>query len=362
MVGDTYGSVVAGQNSSAPAPPVLTGSSPSIGGSAVQGQVLTESHGSWSNSPTGYAYQWEDCDSSGGNCAAISGATSQTYTLSSADVGHTIVVQETASNAGGTSSPASSPATAVVKPLPPAASSPAPAISGTTTVGQTLTESHGGWTNSPTGYAYQWEDCDSSGGNCAAISGATSQTYTLSSADVGHTIVVQETASNAGGSSSPASSAATGVVVAASTPGSKPSNSSPPVISGTATVGQSLSTSTGAWSGTAPISYSYQWARCSSTCIAISSATTASYTLTTAEASGDKIVVLVTATNSAGSATATSSGVGPVTAAATGPSSAQVKAALAATTKVSGKTATTKAIAKAGGYTFSFSAPSAGSW
>jgi len=50
--------------------------------------------------------------------------------------------------------------------------------------------------------------------------------------------------------------------------------------------------------------------------------------------------------------------VGPV--APAGPSSAQVKAALSKVLKPSGKTATTKAILKARGYSFSFAAPSAG--
>ena len=72
---------------------------PVISGTAQRGQTLAESHGTWSNNPTSYSYQWEDCDSSENSCAAIAGATSQTYTLASSDVGHTIRVQETARNA-----------------------------------------------------------------------------------------------------------------------------------------------------------------------------------------------------------------------------------------------------------------------
>ena len=94
-------------------------SPPTISGSVVQGQTLTEGHGSWTNSPIAFSYQWEDCDSSGNNCSAIAGATGQTYTLTSSDVGDTIRVLETASNASGASSPASSVASAVVVPAPP---------------------------------------------------------------------------------------------------------------------------------------------------------------------------------------------------------------------------------------------------
>ena len=89
-----------------------------------------------------------------------------------------------------------------------------------------------------------------------------------------------------------------------------PANSSPPVISGTVKVGQTLSTSTGTWSGTAPISYSYRWARCSSSCSAISGAAASSYTPTSGDV-GQKISVVVTATNTAGSAQAGAADVGP---------------------------------------------------
>jgi streptogramin lyase len=71
----------------------------------------------------------------------------------------------------------------------------------------------GTWTNSPTGYAYQWERCNATGGECAVISGATSSKYTPVEADVGHTLVVKVTAKNSGGSNT-AASKATGKVQA----------------------------------------------------------------------------------------------------------------------------------------------------
>src|SRR5207302_8962485 len=103
-------------------------------------------------------------------------------------------------------------ATAVVVPTPPA-NDCAPAPYATPFQSQTLTETHGKWTNEPTGFAYQWLQCDGSGNTCVAISGATGQTYAPASGDVGHTLKVAETASNAGGSSGPAASSATAVVV-----------------------------------------------------------------------------------------------------------------------------------------------------
>jgi hypothetical protein len=197
-----------------PAPVNL--SAPSISGTATQGQTLTESHGSWSNSPTGYAIHWQDCDSTGNNCGPpITGATGQSYTLTAADVGHTVSVTETASNAGGPGTPATSTPTTLVSSPPAPVNLSAPSISGTPTQGQTLTESHGSWSNSPTGYAIQWQDCDSTGNNCGPpITGATGQTYTLTAADVGHTVSVTETASNAGGPGTPATSTPTTLVSA----------------------------------------------------------------------------------------------------------------------------------------------------
>jgi hypothetical protein len=80
--------------------------------------MLTEALGSWSNAPTSYSYQWEGCDSAGTNCVPIADATAQVYALIASDVGHTIRVQETATNAAGSSTPAVSTATSIVQ-VPP---------------------------------------------------------------------------------------------------------------------------------------------------------------------------------------------------------------------------------------------------
>ena len=70
--------------------------------------MLSASNGSWTNSPSSYSYQWEDCDSSGANCAGIANATASSYTLASGDVGDTVRVVVTGANASG-SSQATSP-------------------------------------------------------------------------------------------------------------------------------------------------------------------------------------------------------------------------------------------------------------
>jgi len=107
------GSVVSVAADPAPSAP------PTIAGSAAIGQTLTEGHGSWSNSPSSYTYQWEDCNTVGISCTSIPGADTNTYTVASSDVGHTIRVTETATNAGGTGPPATSPPTGeVMSPVP----------------------------------------------------------------------------------------------------------------------------------------------------------------------------------------------------------------------------------------------------
>lgn len=77
-----------------PAAPVNT-ALPVITGTAIEGQVVSVSNGTWGNSPSGFAYQWRR----GG--AAISGAVGSTYTLLGADCDATISCTVTASNAGG---------------------------------------------------------------------------------------------------------------------------------------------------------------------------------------------------------------------------------------------------------------------
>ena len=93
-----------------------------------------------------------------------------------------------------------------------------PVVSGTPYNGQTLKTTNGTWTGSPTSFTYQWEDCNSSGASCTSIAGATTAEYTLTSADIEHTIRVVVIASNSSGASLPAESAPTAGVTASVAP------------------------------------------------------------------------------------------------------------------------------------------------
>jgi hypothetical protein len=211
-----------------------------------------------------------------------------------------VVVGLTAGSALASSSPGSAPA--VTGGSPPANTAP-PVVSGTAKDGQTLTSTTGTWTSQQTiSYSFQWLRCNTSGASCVSIAAATSSTYRLTSADVGSTIRSRVTATDTSGSSS-AQSAQTAAVLAA-----VPWWLALPVVSGTAKVGQVLSSSAGSWAGTTPMTYSYQWWRCNSSggsCVSISGATGSSYVVGSGDL-GSTLRSRVTASNTAGSASALS--------------------------------------------------------
>jgi Subtilase family len=168
------------------------------------GQMLVRGIGGWTGSAglTVASLQWQRCDSGGANCTYLGG--NLYYTVQSADLGSTIKLSFTMKNAlGGV------PVSVLTQPVaggsssvtPPANTSP-PTISGTPQDGQTLTATVGSWSGSPTGYAYQWQRCDTSGGSCAPIAGATAVSHPAQTVDVGSTLRVAVTASNAAGSTS----------------------------------------------------------------------------------------------------------------------------------------------------------------
>lgn len=212
---------------------------PVVSGTPEVGETLSVSNGTFiGTAPITYTYQWKR------DGVNISGATSATYLLVLADEGTEISAEVTATNALGSDSALSN--TVEVGTAP--ANTVLPSITGTPVEGQTLTAVNGTWTGTtPITYTYQWKR------NGSDISGETAGTYVVQVGDAGDEISVEVTGTNTIGSDS-AESAAVEIAVA-------PVNTAIPVISGTLEVGETLTASTGTWTGTAPITYTYQWKR-----------------------------------------------------------------------------------------------------
>src|ERR1700756_2951352 len=85
--------------------------------------------------------------------------------------------------------------------------------------------------------------------------------------------------------------------------GTAPRNTTAPSVPGTLRSGEALTADAGTWSGTQPISFTYQWRRCDANganCANIIGATNKTYTLGSIDVN-NTLRVRVKATNSAGS-------------------------------------------------------------
>jgi tetratricopeptide (TPR) repeat protein len=176
-----------------------------------------------------------------------------------------------------------------------------PTISGSTVSGETLSADHGRWSGTPApSFEIKWLRCDSSGAACAPIASASGPRYLLTADDIGQTLRVRVIATNQHGQGR-ALSAASAVVTAALV---APDNSALPTVDGKA-VGKTnwdFTATTGTWSGSPPLSYSYQWQSCdgstaTASCTAISGATSQIYHSPTPACD---LRVVVTASNAAG--------------------------------------------------------------
>jgi hypothetical protein len=275
-------------------PPTLATAGPIVGDTSTAGGVLTALSSSWNEWPS-VAYQWQRCDGAGASCIDIASATSSQYTTVSADLGHVLQATTIATNIYGTADGTAQTASAIGAPTP---LSVPPEIDGdVSAAGKVLTLSNGDWTESPTSFAYQWQRCDGGGASCVAIDGATANTYTTQSADLGHVLGAVVTATNGYGST--AQAAIQTLVI-----GAPQILGHAPAISGDATaVGNVLTVSTGDWTGSPTLAYA--WYRCDAdgnNCAPIDGATANAYTIV-ADDLGHVLEVVVTASNAYGSAT-----------------------------------------------------------
>ena len=248
----------------------VSGTKPAITGSAVVGSTLTANDGAWGPSGVSVTHQWLR------HGAPIDNATDSAYVLTTADIGKTITVKVSGTLAGGypVVSKVSDP-TASVKGVLTAGTL---SISGTATVGETLTAHPGTWSPSGVGFGYQWY----AGGS--AITGATASTYVPTSTDIGKTITVKVTGNLTNYVTQSKISVATakvqGVLTAAT-----------PSISGDAVVGSTLTANTGSWSP-GDVAFAYEWQRDGSP---ITGADDPTYQLTSSDI-GKAITVKVTGT------------------------------------------------------------------
>jgi hypothetical protein len=257
---------------------------PLLTGTPAVGRQLTCLRGKWNGQPPPtFTYQWLR----GGTI--IASATASSYIVASEDRGKSITCRVIAQNSAGTVEAISSNSLEIPGGQPENTGSPE--VSGTPAVGNTLTCSPGTWNGQPTPtYTYQWLL------EGIAIPSATTNTYTITTADRGLVLSCKVTASNREGTESASSK---GLHV----PGKRPEDIEAPQVSGTPAVGQRLTCLRGIWNAAPPPAFTYQWLRDGTS---IASATGSTYTVELAD-QGHLLSCDVTATNSEGRAEAGSS-------------------------------------------------------
>lgn len=288
---------------------------PTVSGSPQTSVPIGADVGTWSSLPSAYTYQWWRCLAAA--CSPISGAVGEAYTPTALDIGYTLKVAVAATYGGSTGTAVLSAASPAVTLAPPQ-STALPTISGSAAQGSKLSATTGSWTNSPSGYGFQWYRCDAAQITCTAITSATQSTYTPVAADLGDVLYVGVTAQNGGGLSAEADSDVTATVAAPAPPVLTTTLSwlVPPAITGTAQVGSTLTTTSGSWNNPST-TFTYQWLRCVSSntgCVTISGATGTQYTPTPV-ITGGTLLVQVTGTAGGHSVTVASNPTAPVAAA-----------------------------------------------
>ncbi len=265
-------------------PPVAIGAAPAptdgpyARGSGQVGSPLQIDYGTWAPSNLTYTCGWFSGSTQLSNACSA-------YTPVPADLGKDIVLKVTGSRQGYAAGTAHSSSPVRVTPGPAATATRAPAINGTTTVGQTVTLDHGDWNLPPNAkFSYQWMRDGS------AVSGRTSGAYALGTADAGKRVTVVVTVTALGYNTATATTSPTAPIGK----GPRPVVTTAPKISGTTSVGNTLTATAGSWSKTG-LSFKYTWLRNG---VAIEGVSGSSLKLTAADL-GKAISVRVTATSTA---------------------------------------------------------------
>lgn len=187
---------------------------PVVSGTSAPGGTLTCSTGTWSASPSSYAYQWQK------DGVDISGQTTNAFTVPGSGYNGSVVrCNVSATNGTGTGGPAPSNGVTIAALAAPV-NTVAPVVSGGTAVGSLLTcTSDGTWTGNPTPTlaSRQWKKAG------VNISGETGATYTTVTGDIGSAITCSVSYTNSQGTVAAASN---GITVAAGGAGTKATFSS----------------------------------------------------------------------------------------------------------------------------------------
>ncbi|WP_127544508.1 FlgD immunoglobulin-like domain containing protein [Actinoplanes sp. OR16] len=168
---------------------------PVISGTVAVGSAVKASTGTWSPTPSCYAYQWS------ANGVAIKGATGSSYAIPASLLGKRLTVTVTAKRAGHTNGVAKSAASgAVAKGKAPKATKK-PQVTGTAKVGRKVKASAGTWSPTATSYRYEWRL------NGKLIKGASAATLKLKSSMRGKKLTVTVIAKRTGHSDGRSTSA-----------------------------------------------------------------------------------------------------------------------------------------------------------
>jgi hypothetical protein len=224
-------------------------------------RVYVSDFGEWSGTRYDLSVRWLRCDPSGAGCETTEG-TDWSYTLTSADVGRSMRAEVTASNPAGSATALSAPSPVVIEPPAPT-NTALPTTSGSYTndtlvPGGFVHGSYGGWSDTQS-YASSWLRCGADGLYCEEIPGASTTVYQLTEADVGRSLKLQVTGSNAVGSTV-AVSRRTDVVLPVGAPAPLNQPSIPLGRPTAASVGEVLTATPASWINEPTVTK--RWRRC----------------------------------------------------------------------------------------------------
>lgn len=205
------------------ADPAFVDSEPKVEGTVSVGGQVQSSSGFWSAAPNAYTYQWQSSPDGVGSWANVVGATRSDFIIGPSVAGKYLRCQVTAANVVGEGTAVSSSVVGPIGAAPvfPPTNTGLPSISGDANVGSVLYGMSGTWSNTPTGYSYQWQS-SVDGVTWQDMTGETGVDHIVVPEDEGLYLRLGVVASNDAGDSDIAYSFAVGPVSEAPSPSQVP--------------------------------------------------------------------------------------------------------------------------------------------